>query len=80
MPARICGGQALADSGFKVVAALVGRIDSAKAGVDGEFGEGCRAIFFPGGAVEKIRNGRLSVGHGLYCHMRRCRSRASSCC
>ena len=55
----VCGSQSLADCGFKVVRALVGRIDGAKAGADGEFGEGCRAVFFPGGAVEKVWNGSV---------------------
>jgi len=62
----IGGCKSLADCGFKVVLALVGRIDGAKAGADGEFGEGCSAIFFPGGAVEKIRNSRLCIGHALF--------------
>ena len=35
----VCGGQSLSNSGFKVVLALVSRIDGAKAGADGEFGE-----------------------------------------
>jgi hypothetical protein len=33
----IDGGQSLSDSGFKVVAALVGRVDAAKSRADGEF-------------------------------------------
>ena len=54
---RISGCQPLTDCGFKVVAALVGRIDGAKARTDGEFSESSRAIFFPGGALEEAGGG-----------------------
>ena len=36
----IGGSQSFTNSGFKVVAALVGGVDGAKAGADGEFGQG----------------------------------------
>ena len=57
----VCGSQSFADRSFKVVTALVGRIDAAKARSDGEFGKGRRAIFFPGGAVKEA--GDLDAGH-----------------
>jgi hypothetical protein len=60
----ICGGKTLADSSLKVMAALVGSIDGTKARADGEFSKRWCAVFFPGGAVKKIGNGRFSVGHG----------------
>jgi hypothetical protein len=64
----VCGSQSSPDAGFKVVAALVGRIDGAKAGMDSEFGQSCRTVFFPGSAVKKIRNGRFSIWHALFWH------------
>ena len=57
----VCGSQSFADAGFKVVTALIGRINGAKARADGEFSEGRRAIYFPGGAVEEA--GDLGGGH-----------------
>src|SRR5579864_2868069 len=63
----ICRRQSLADSGFKVMLALVGRIDGAKARADSEFSEGRRAVFFPGGAVKEVRSGRgLGGRHPFY--------------
>ena len=63
--ARALGSsQSLSDGGFKVVAALVGGIDGAKAGADSKFGKGRRAVFFPGGAVKEVWNRRrLGVWH-----------------
>ena len=58
----VCGSQSFADRSFKVVPALVGRIDGAKARADGEFSEGRRAVFFPGGAVEEAGNGIEGCG------------------
>ena len=67
----IGGRQTLSHPGFKVMLALVGCIDGAEAGADGEFSEGRRAVFFPGGAVEEAGNGRgLGTWHHLYSHMR----------
>lgn len=69
----ICGCQSLSDVGFKVVAALVGCIDGAKAGTDGEFGKGRCAVFFPGSAVKEAGNGwGLGTGHGLFLHTAFC--------
>jgi len=53
----IGGGKGLADAGFKVVAALVGCIDPAKAAADGHLSEGRCAVFFPGSAVKEAGNG-----------------------
>ena len=64
----ICGGKTLANSGFKIVAALVGCVDGAKARANGEFSQGRSAIFLPGSAVKKIGNGRLSIWHALFWH------------
>jgi hypothetical protein len=58
-------GQSLTDSGFEIVAALVGGVDGAETGADREFGESCGAVFFPGCTVEKIRE-----GHRGYCPMK----------
>lgn len=60
----ICGSQSLADRGFKVVFALVGRIDGPEARAKREFSEGRGAVFFPSGAVEEAGQERgLSAGH-----------------
>src|SRR5450631_806250 len=61
----IGGGQTFADSGFEVVLALVGGVDGSKAHAECPFGKGCGAVFLPGGAVEKIWEGR---GHPSLCH------------
>lgn len=57
-PGAISSGKTLADSGFKIVAALVGGVNGAKAGADGQFRESGGTIFFPCGAIEKIGNRR----------------------
>lgn len=76
----IGGRQTLADTSFKVVLTLVGCVDPAKSRAYSKFGEGWGAVFFPGGAVEEIGNGRgLDVGHHLYSHMRRDRGCVSQC-
>src|SRR5580692_13034423 len=64
----IGSGQALADSGFMIVAALVGGVDAAKTRADGEFGQGSGAVFLPRGAVEKIRDGKLGGHCRPLCH------------
>src|ERR1041385_3301778 len=67
----VCGSQSLADRGFKVMTALVGRIDGAKAGADGEFSKSRCAVFFPGGAVKEVGNGRgLGAWHRFYSYIR----------
>ena len=53
----IGGGQALADSGFEVMLSLVGGVDGAKTRAQRQFSKTRSAVFLPGGAVEKIRNG-----------------------
>src|SRR5208282_3882749 len=60
----IGGGQSLTDSLFEIMPALVGRIDAAKTSAQRQFYKGWGSFFFPGGAVEKIRNGRgIRSGH-----------------
>jgi hypothetical protein len=49
----IGSAQCFSDCGFEVMFALIGGIDGAEAGAQGEFGQRGRAILFPGGAVEK---------------------------
>src|ERR1700742_5069848 len=56
----ICHGQPLAHSSFKVMLALVGRINSAKARANGQLSKRRGAIFFPGGAVKKGGCGYIS--------------------
>src|SRR5213596_3233939 len=56
-------GQTLTDGGLDVVAPLVRGVDAAEAHPEGKLGEGLRAVFLPGGAVQEIRNGRESDGH-----------------
>jgi hypothetical protein len=51
-----CRGNALSDRGLVVVAALVGRVDAAKAGSQGKLGKPLRLIFLPGGAIEEARD------------------------
>jgi len=50
----ISGGQPLAYSGLEVMPPLVRRVDAAKAHPQSELGKRGRAIFFPGGAIQKI--------------------------
>jgi hypothetical protein len=71
----IGGGQALSDAGFKIVAALVGRIDGAKARADSEFGKGGGTVFFPRSAVKEAGNGSgFGAWHQLYSYIRRRRA------
>lgn len=50
----IRGSQSLPDSFFEVMPPLVCRVNAAKTHAERQFGEGCSAVLFPGGAVEKI--------------------------
>src|SRR5438034_10297346 len=52
--------QRLADRGFVVVAALVGGVDAAKAGVDGHAGEEGGIVFLPRRAVEEGRDADIA--------------------
>ena len=66
----IGGRQSLTNCSFKVVLALVGCVDGAKAGADSEFGKSGCTVFFPGGAVEEVWDRRwLGVWHGTYSDM-----------
>ena len=47
------GSQGLADGGFVVVAALIGGVDAAEAGVEGHAHEAGGVVFLPRRAVEK---------------------------
>ena len=49
----IRSSQPLTDASFKIMAALVGGIDSAKARTNCKFSKFRCAVFFPGSAVEK---------------------------
>src|SRR5437773_1452411 len=67
---KMAGGegvsQCLADGGFVVVAALVGGVDAAKAGVDGHPHEAGGLVFLPRRAVEEGRG--ADVAHaGVAC-------------
>ena len=55
--------QRLAHSGFKVMPPLIGGVDSAKAGAQRQFHESRSTFFFPGCAIQKIRDGRELFGH-----------------
>lgn len=69
----IGGSQSFTDSGFKVVAALVGGVDGAEAGADGEFSQSRCSVFFPGGAVQKVRNsGKVGAWHQFILHTAFC--------
>ena len=62
--ARAIGGrQPFTDSGFVVMTQLVSGVDSAKTGAQRLFGKRCSRVLLPGGAVEKIGNGREWSGH-----------------
>jgi len=54
----IRGGQAIADSGFEVMPALIGRVDSPKTRAECAFGEGRGAVFFPCGTVKEMGDRR----------------------
>src|SRR6478735_2784485 len=55
----IDSSQSFAYSRFKVVAALVGRIDGAKPGANRKFRKRCGAVFLPGSAIEEGGRGLL---------------------
>ena len=47
------GGDARADRGLEVMPPLIGGVNAAEAGLDGEAGQPLGLVFLPGGAVEK---------------------------
>jgi hypothetical protein len=84
----IACGQSLTDAGLKIVAALIGGVDGAESREDGELDEASGALFFPGGAVKKVKFG-IAGGwegtelfcheavNGAFCHHHRCRCKMS---
>ena len=71
---RLC--QCFSNAGFEVMPALVGRVDSAKAGSERQRGERRGAVLFPGRAVDEIRDRKMRrarlhdgelTGSGLAC-------------
>ena len=49
--------QALADPSLEIVPPLIGRINASKTRAECEFRQNCGAVFLPGSAIEKSRDG-----------------------
>src|ERR1700693_5024046 len=54
-PRAICGRQRLTNASFVILASLVGGINPAETCAERDLCQSCRAVFFPGGSVKKVR-------------------------